>query len=236
MVTINGIQTSVSGQVPLAMIRPRTAVTDSQGMFEFKELPAGTYRLSANPGQYSAQYISATYGAKRANAPGSSDPGQPISLADGQAFTATVALFKGSVITGRVGDENGDPLARVQVYTLFYPVGSTRGQRFGSNVSTDDLGNFCTASRLANTSSLQKRAAIHTFSQTRRPKRKKSAWACSRPITPGPPTKGRRSACGRGPARKRPASKSGWCRDECSTSLGWSSTRRERAIRDSAFS
>jgi hypothetical protein len=142
MVTINGIQTSVSGQVPLAMIRPRTAVTDSQGMFEFKELPAGTYRLSANPGQYSAQYISATYGAKRANAPGSSDPGQPISLADGQAFTATVALFKGSVITGRVGDENGDPLARVQVYTLFYPVGSTRGQRFGSNVSTDDLGNF----------------------------------------------------------------------------------------------
>jgi hypothetical protein len=142
MVTISGIQTSVSAQGPLGMIRPRTTVTDSQGMFEFKELPAGTYRLSAGPGQYSAQYISATYGAKRANAPGSSDPGQPISLADGQAFTATVALFKGSVITGRVGDENGDPLARVQVYTLFYPVGSTRGQRLGSTVSTDDLGNF----------------------------------------------------------------------------------------------
>jgi hypothetical protein len=142
VVTINGIQTSVSAQVPLAMIRPRTMVTDSQGMFEFKELPAGTYRLTAGPGQFSAQYISATYGAKRANAPGSSDPGQPISLADGQAFTATVALFKGSVITGRVGDENGDPLARVQVYTLFYPVGSTRGQRFGSTVSTDDLGSF----------------------------------------------------------------------------------------------
>jgi hypothetical protein len=142
VVTINGIQTSVSAQVPQAMIRPRTMVTDSQGMFEFKELPAGTYRLTAGPGQFSAQYISATYGAKRANAPGSSDPGQPISLADGQAFTATVALFKGSVITGRVGDENGDPLARVQVYTLFYPVGSTRGQRFGSTVSTDDLGSF----------------------------------------------------------------------------------------------
>ena len=142
IVTINGIQTSVSSGVPLGMIRPRTAVTDSQGMFEFKELPAGTYRLSAGPGQYSAQYINATYGAKRANAPGSSDPGLPISLADGQAFTATVALFKGSVITGRVADENGDPLARVQVYTLFYPVGSTRGQRFGSTVSTDDLGNF----------------------------------------------------------------------------------------------
>ena len=127
---------------PILMPRPRTSVTDSQGMFEFKDLPAGAYRLSANPGQYSAQYLGTTYGATRANAPGSIDPGQPITVTDGQTFTASLALLKGSVITGRVSDENGDPLARVQVYTLFYPVGSTRGQRFGQQVQTDDLGSF----------------------------------------------------------------------------------------------
>lgn len=134
--------TPLTAPVQPTTIRPRTTVTDAQGIFEFKDLPAGSYRLTANPGQYSAQYLSTTYGAKRANAPGSSDPGQPIPLTDGQAFTATLALLKGSVITGRVSDENGDSLARVQVYTLFYPVGSTRGQRFGSQVQTDDLGNF----------------------------------------------------------------------------------------------
>lgn len=142
MVTVNGVQMMVATPISAGMMRPKTAMTDAQGIFEFKELPAGTYRLSANPGQYSAQYLSTTYGAKRPNAPGSSDPGQPITLADGQSFTATVALQKGSVITGRVADENGDPLARVQVYTLFYPAGSTRAQRFGNNVSTDDLGNY----------------------------------------------------------------------------------------------
>jgi hypothetical protein len=141
-VVVNGNPVQVTTSVQAGMMRPRSAVTDAQGMFEFKDLPAGTYRLSANPSQYSAQYIGATYGAKRANSPGSSDPGQPIPLTDGQAFTATVALFKGSVIMGHVGDENGDPLARVQVYPLFFPVGSTRGQRYGPTVTTDDLGNF----------------------------------------------------------------------------------------------
>jgi len=142
VVTVNGVQMTVNTPVQAGAMRPKTAVTDAQGLFEFKDLPAGTYRLSANPGQYSAQYLNTTYGAKRPNAPGSNDPGQPITLTDGQTFTATLALQKGSVITGRVSDENGDPLARVQVYTLFFPAGSTRAQRFGGNVSTDDLGNF----------------------------------------------------------------------------------------------
>jgi hypothetical protein len=141
-VMVNGNPVQVSSGIQAMMSRPRTAVTDAQGMFEFNELTAGTYRLSANPGQFSAQYLGTTFGAKRANAPGSSDPGQPIQLTDGQTFTATLALFRGSAITGRVADENGEALARVQVYTLFYPVGSTRGQRYGSQVSTDDLGNF----------------------------------------------------------------------------------------------
>ena len=53
-----------------------------------------------------------------------------------------IPLPRGGVITGRVTDETGEALARVQVYTLFFPPGSTRGQRMGSGGQTDDLGQF----------------------------------------------------------------------------------------------
>ena len=149
-VMINGLPTQVTGGVvgggPIAMnmaLRPKTATTDAQGAFAFTALPAGSYRVMANPGQYSAQYLSIAYGAKKPNGPMSSDMGQPIQLADGQSFSkATITLPRGSVITGRVTDEMGDPLARVQVYTLYYPPGSSRGQRTGGGDSTDDLGQF----------------------------------------------------------------------------------------------
>lgn len=127
----------------MPMARPRQATTDAQGAFEFTGLPAGTYHIRASPNQYSPQYLSIAYGAKKPIGPLSSDPGQPIQLTDGQTFDkAIVALPRGAVIAGRVTDENGDPLARVQVYTLFYPPGSSRSQRFGGGAQSDDLGQF----------------------------------------------------------------------------------------------
>lgn len=123
--------------------RVRSIPTDSQGGFEFTGLPAGFYRLQASSGQYSAGYLSIAYGAKRPTGPGSMDQGATIELAEGQRFDkVTIALPRGAVITGRVTDENGAPLARVQVYTLFYANGSTTGQRGGSFAQTDDLGQF----------------------------------------------------------------------------------------------
>ena len=123
-------------------IRPRTATTDAQGMFEFAGLPAGAYRVQATTGQYSAGYLGMAYGAKRPSGFGS-DPGAMIELADGQRFDkATITLPRGGVIAGRVTDDNGDPMARVQVYTLFFAPGSTRGMRQGSGAQTDDLGQF----------------------------------------------------------------------------------------------
>ena len=38
-----------------AFIQPRRATTDSDGQFEFSGLPAGLYRVSASPPQYSSQ-------------------------------------------------------------------------------------------------------------------------------------------------------------------------------------
>ena len=149
----DGSQRTVTSSVSLNitnMGRPRTATTDAQGAFEFKALPAGRYRLFANPGQYAAAYMASAYGARRSNAPGSdgiaigaADTGVPIDLTDGQRFDkATIALSRGAVITGRVTDENGDALSRVQVYTMLLPPGSSRPQRTGAAAQTDDLGQF----------------------------------------------------------------------------------------------
>jgi protocatechuate 3,4-dioxygenase beta subunit len=124
-------------------MRPKSATTDGQGRFEFRDLPAGSYRLIASPGQYSAAHLPMAFGAKQPNSVGSNDPGTPIAIADGQTFDkAIIALPRGGVITGHVTDENGDPLARVQLYTVMYPGGGSRGMRVGGGWSTDDLGQF----------------------------------------------------------------------------------------------
>jgi hypothetical protein len=87
-ITVNGVTQTVTVPVTagLSVIRSRNITTDAQGAFEFTGLPAGSYRLFASSGQYSAAYISSSYGAKRVNSPMSSDPGVPIELADGQKF------------------------------------------------------------------------------------------------------------------------------------------------------
>ncbi len=126
---------------PPVPMRPRSTRTDDQGAFEFKALPAGSYRINASTGQFSAQYLPLAYGSKRPMM----DPGLPIDLADGQTFDkATIALPRGGVIVGRITDENGDPMARVQVLGLYFAPGSTRGQRWGPTgfSQTDDLGQF----------------------------------------------------------------------------------------------
>ena len=122
---------------------PRQATTNSQGAFEFTGLPAGSYRIFANANQFSPQYLGMAFGGKKPMGFGSGDTGQPIQLGDGQSFDkAIIALPRGGVITGRVTDENGEPVTRVQVYTILFPPGSSRGMRMGSSTQTDDLGQF----------------------------------------------------------------------------------------------
>ncbi len=129
--------------VVLNQVRPRQATTNGQGLFEFRTLPAGKYRLFVSTSQYSPQYLGMAYGAKQPNSPYMSDPGQAIELADGQSFDKVlIALPRGGVITGRVTDENSEALARVMVYTFFFPPGGGRGQRMGQSSQTDDLGQF----------------------------------------------------------------------------------------------
>lgn len=113
--------------------------TTAEGIFEFKDLPAGRYTLSASrPG-----FLSLQYGQRR---PG--EPGRPLQLAEGERVAnADIALPRTSTISGRVTDEVGDPLPAVSIFPAqwkFY-----RGRRQLVRVSggiafneTDETGQF----------------------------------------------------------------------------------------------
>jgi protocatechuate 3,4-dioxygenase beta subunit len=110
----------------------RSTTTDDQGRFSFTALPAGRYGLNANkPG-----HLSVTYGQRR---PGLQ--GTQIQLADGQKFEAQLQIPRGSVITGTVLDENGEPTPNTTVRAMRYVMqGGRKTLQSSSGGSTDDRG------------------------------------------------------------------------------------------------
>jgi protocatechuate 3,4-dioxygenase beta subunit len=117
----------------------RLATTDAQGRFELRDLPAGRYTVSASKGGF----VSVQYGQRRP-----SESGTPLEIGDGQALEKVViALPRGSVISGRITDEFGEPVANAVVGSLRY--GYAGGARRlmpagGQNArdTTDDQGHF----------------------------------------------------------------------------------------------
>jgi uncharacterized protein (DUF2141 family) len=111
----------------------RTVLTDDEGRFVFVALPAGRYTLSASK----AGFVDMAYGANR---PGRA--GTPIQLANGQTIDRlSLSLPRGSVITGTVVDEYGEPAAGIQVRAMQYVMqtGERRLQMAGQD-QTDDRG------------------------------------------------------------------------------------------------
>lgn len=113
--------------------RGRSAVTNDEGRFSFGALPAGRYTLNVSkPG-----FASIAYGAKK---PGRQ--GTPIQLTDGQALTnAHIRLPRGSVITGVVVDDFGEPSPNTQVRAFRSVI--QNGERTvvsAGNAQTDDRG------------------------------------------------------------------------------------------------
>lgn len=118
----------------------RTATTDDAGRYSFGSLPASRYTLSVNkPG-----YVRMTYGAKRADRPGT-----PVTVGEGQQLTGLdMALTRGGVITGRVLDETGQPAFGASIRVMQYR--TVQGERtlmpaalgLVSSESTDDRGMY----------------------------------------------------------------------------------------------
>jgi Carboxypeptidase regulatory-like domain len=114
----------------------RTTLTDEQGRFELKELAGGRYTVTAIKGGF----ITLQYGQRRP-----SEPGTPVDLAAGQTIEKlVVGLPRGSVITGRIVDEFGEPLtgAQVRVLRYGYAAGARRLLPAGQSDRTDDQGTF----------------------------------------------------------------------------------------------
>ncbi len=143
---IRGRVVSADGGQPLRRVQIRASApearlnrltsTDAEGRYELKELPTGRYTLLASKGGY----VSMQYGQRRPI-----EPGKQIELTDGQALEKIdFALPRAGVITGRIVDEFGEPIAEAMVQAMRYQYieGRRRLLPAGRAGQTNDIGQF----------------------------------------------------------------------------------------------
>jgi hypothetical protein len=114
----------------------RMATTDANGGYEFTEVRAGRYVISASKGSY----VSVSYGQQRPT-----DVPRPLDILENQTVERVdLALPRGGVITGRIVDEFGEPASEIQVAAQRFQF--IQGQRrlvpAGRSTSTNDIGEF----------------------------------------------------------------------------------------------
>ena len=117
-------------------IGSKSAMTDADGRYEFRDLPAGRFNLSATK----AGYVTVQYGQTRPF-----ESGKPIDLSEGQLMDkADISMPRGSAISGRLVDEFGDPVADAVVNAMrsVWSGGRRRLQPTGRTAMTNDLGQF----------------------------------------------------------------------------------------------
>jgi hypothetical protein len=118
-----------------ALDKPRSVRTDGRGRFDIAELPEGRYTLSA----HREPYVYAVWGQRRPYA-----AGKKIDLGPRQHLESIeLHLWQGGVITGRVVDGTGEPVAGISVEaqrSVFAE--GVRRPRAMRSVATDDLGLF----------------------------------------------------------------------------------------------
>ncbi len=123
------------GQGDDANKQPLTAITDAAGHFSIEKIPAGKYGVMVSRDNY----IRTLYGQDQPDKPGAT-----LSLAPSQKITDLLfRLQRTAVITGRVQDEDGDPVQGVSVTAVRHSLvhGELKDQEKGS-ARTNDLGEY----------------------------------------------------------------------------------------------
>jgi hypothetical protein len=112
-----------------------SAKTDENGAYRLEGLSPGEWRVTASK----AGYIAWQFGQRRPF-----QQATPITLKQGQAFTADIPLTRGGAISGRVYDLSGDSLGglQVRVYRATMEQGMRRLKGVGQADLTDDTGAF----------------------------------------------------------------------------------------------
>jgi hypothetical protein len=144
--SVSGLVVKLAGSAPLPSSTVRlqsiddhtrtfSGVTDLGGRFEVRGIDPGRYRLRV----VRNGYVTQEYGQRTPN-----DPGGVLALSPGQDLKDLLfRLLPAAVISGRIQNENGDPLPWVRVSAL--RATNTRGRRTLSSevtVVTNDLGEY----------------------------------------------------------------------------------------------
>jgi hypothetical protein len=113
----------------------RVAQTADDGTFSFTELPGGRYTLSASR----TGYVGLSYGQRRPL-----QSGTPLQLAESASLTGVeLRLPRGSVVTGRVFDELGDPMPGIVVRVMRYQYAQGTRQLVPAGMGqSDDRGEY----------------------------------------------------------------------------------------------
>jgi hypothetical protein len=121
----------LAGAMP---VLTRTATTDDMGNFQFKDLPAGQFTLSASK----TGYLDATYGQRK---PGNG-AGTPLAIANGQRLEhLALPMPRGGAISGVVVDEGGEPAYLTLIRAMRYVWrGGERTLVTAGSAAADDRG------------------------------------------------------------------------------------------------
>ena len=142
--TIRGRVTAAATRQPLHRVRitlrasdpsaPAT-VSDTRGFFELRNVPPGTYTLTAAR----AGYLTIQYGQRRPR-----ESGRSFDIKSGDVLEGIdLAMYKGGVISGRVIDESGEPTPNVRVEAV--EMRYMRGRRVpvaAKITTTNDAGEY----------------------------------------------------------------------------------------------
>lgn len=112
----------------------RVASTDGAGRFEFRDLAGGRYQLSASK----TGFVQLSHGQRVP-----SDPSRTLQVGDGETLSnVALALPRAGVITGRLVDDYGEPMADVlvQAFRWQYVRGRRRLVPAGRFATSNDIG------------------------------------------------------------------------------------------------